>query len=731
MKKRQVFLCAAALTFAIAGVLSSGCGKNENGSKVNADIVNGGFEQGVGDITGWSTTGSAFSRYGVVNSDKVNGVEVGKARNNFFSGYDAGNPQFTGTLTSETFTLGGTGKIGFLLGAGKDGEKCYVEFFEEGKDAAILKVSNTEFSDPYITDQLIRNVADLSAYVGKNIYIRATDNDKGEAEDYAYLNLDDFVVYQTEAEVTAAEKERADKLDSLDAPEFSETETDTTIKNGDFEDGLNNWRLLEGTAFGPAAISDSDLLFWGNRSFNAQGEKFLNGYMAAESATGAIRSTKFTLAGDGIISLLLGGSPQSSIYVAVCDGNTDEELFTVSPAEHFVDPELSENMLRKYIDASDYIGKVLYIKIVDGANAAPFGAVTVDDIRVSMTEEETLALMQQDYVWAQGLGSDGVATATQEYYSLYDYPYDLPVFRFTSYARNRAIKTNPSVDLTAYLDGVSASYGSVPADSFAYSVVKVSDGTTEYTENFESFDLSKPGMYTVTYKASYEQLEEEATFIVEVTDAYHLSNGGFETGNLEGWTYTEGTGNGQISGANAVISDTIWWGERLPYNQGGNYHFDGWKANATESYGYTLKSSTFTLGGSGWISFKMGGNAACVKVYKADGTQVAEYANTAFADVSFPNINEGCRLATMTTFAADLSDYLGEELYIELCDKESASGWAVAFFDDIVTYYETAPDISALSDEVEFYYKPADGVQETEPTKYDIPWVEAINIYTV
>ena len=115
MKKRQVFLCAAALTFAIAGVLSSGCGKNENGSKVNADIVNGGFEQGVGDITGWSTTGSAFSRYGVVNSDKVNGVEVGKAGNNFFSGYDAGNPQFTGTLTSETFTLGGTGKIGFLL----------------------------------------------------------------------------------------------------------------------------------------------------------------------------------------------------------------------------------------------------------------------------------------------------------------------------------------------------------------------------------------------------------------------------------------------------------------------------------------------------------------------------------------------------------------------------------------------------------------------------------------
>lgn len=197
-------------------------------------------------------------------------------------------------------------------------------------------------------------------------------------------------------------------------------------------------------------------------------------------------------------------------------------------------------------------------------------------------------------------------------------------------------------------------------------------------------------------------------------------NGGFETGDLTGWTYEEGEGDGQILGAEAVISDSTWWAEQLPYNQAGKYHFDGWAANTTEANTYTLKSSVFTLGGSGWISFRMGGNAAAVKVYKEDGTQIAYYKNTAFADIGFPNLDEGCRMATMTTFAADLSGYLGEKLYIELCD-ETAEGWAVAFFDEIVTYYAATPDVKEKYDTVQFY---KGGYAEgAEAIEYRIPWV--------
>ena len=88
-------------------------------------------------------------------------------------------------------------------------------------------------------------------------------------------------------------------------------------------------------------------------------------------------------------------------------------------------------MVRKYIRLDDiYMGKKLYIKIVDDAAGSPFGAITVDDVRTSMTEEETLSLMISDYEWAFSLGSDTIAQATQQYYINYEYPYALPVLRF-------------------------------------------------------------------------------------------------------------------------------------------------------------------------------------------------------------------------------------------------------------------------------------------------------------
>lgn len=208
----------------------------------------------------------------------------------------------------------------------------------------------------------------------------------------------------------------------------------------------------------------------------------------------------------------------------------------------------------------------------------------------------------------------------------------------------------------------------------------------------------------------------------------YILNAGFEDGNLNGWTYQKGTENGQIN-ETAVIGDTTFWAERIPYNQSGNFHFDGWKATETESNSYSLKSTNFTLRGSGFISFKMGGNAAGVKIFRADGTQIAEYHNTAFQDVNFPNLDEGCRLATMTTFVADLSEYVGETLYIELHDREISSGWAVAFFDDIITYYKEKPVLDNKFDTVQFYKKVGDAQEET-PRSYNIAWVEAVNVYS-
>ena len=205
-----------------------------------------------------------------------------------------------------------------------------------------------------------------------------------------------------------------------------------------------------------------------------------------------------------------------------------------------------------------------------------------------------------------------------------------------------------------------------------------------------------------------------ATNVAKVKNVY---NGGFENGNLAGWQVVEGNINTEA----AVISAETFWGEQISYNQGGSYHFDGWAATGVEGDGYRLRSTNFTLSGSGWISFKMGGNAAKVRVFLADGTMIANYDNTAFADVSFPVLANGCRLATMTRFFADLSAYLGQEVYVELVDDASAAGWAVAFFDDINCYYEEAPETVG-----------ADIVKESNATGEDveIAWIVATNTVT-
>lgn len=249
-----------------------------------------------------------------------------------------------------------------------------------------------------------------------------------------------------------------------------------------------------------------------------------------------------------------------------------------------------------------------------------------------------------------------------------------------------------------------------------------SDGTKTYTAGVS---------YTVKGDLTFTAVWNKK---VVAPAANSIINGDFETGDLTGWTYNEGTGDGQILGAKAVISAKTFWDDwdnkRIPYNQSGNYHFDGWsaKADSHEEHTYSLRSVDFTLGGSGYISFKMAGKAACVMVYNAeDDMPIAEYKNTAFNNLGDNmNLDAGSRLATFTTFVADLSQHLGKRLYIELNDS-NVSDWAVAFFDDIVTYYETTPSVSGKYDTVYFYRN--GWAEGKEATEYRIPWITANNSF--
>ncbi|QJD82060.1 GH32 C-terminal domain-containing protein [Cohnella herbarum] len=174
-----------------------------------------------------------------------------------------------------------------------------------------------------------------------------------------------------------------------------------------------------------------------------------------------------------------------------------------------------------------------------------------------------------------------------------------------------------------------------------------------------------------------------------------IENPGFETGNLSGWTVVEG----EAFGPDSVSNETTYWNENIPYNQEGQYHLNGWKY--PEDKIGKLRSTAFKLGGTGWITFKIGGgkntDLVHVDVYDADTNElVARYGNTEFADINFPNVDQGLRLANMVQYRADLRAYLGENLYFEIVDN-ATSDWGVAFVDDFKTYHANTPNDGVLA----------------------------------
>ncbi|WP_169731572.1 hypothetical protein [Streptomyces glaucescens] len=154
-----------------------------------------------------------------------------------------------------------------------------------------------------------------------------------------------------------------------------------------------------------------------------------------------------------------------------------------------------------------------------------------------------------------------------------------------------------------------------------------------------------------------------------------LSNPGFESGDLRGWTTTGTAFNGSVT-------DDPGWGWGCCFNQQGSYHLWGFAAGGDAATG-TVTSEPFTLTGTGMVSVLVSGGRNDNDLYAAlttlDGSVLHKATGTD---------DEAYRRVTW-----DAREHLGKQLRITLVDK-ATGGWGHINLDDVRVGTDPAPDPS-------------------------------------
>ena len=737
------------------------------------DVINGDFEEG--NLCGWTPDGLAFSYKNVNDAEYFWETRPYNHNGDYhLDGFTGADEVEVGTLTSSTFELGGTGWITFMLAGGMNQVDTYLAVFDASDASEIVRVSNSEFSDPDQSLNYQEYRLDLSAYIGKDLYLVLVDN--ASSGPFGAISLDNVDTYHETVPTAGVLSRPAVKIDCGDVTLEAPSEYD--IVNGDFESGtICGWTVEvfneEPQAFINEAVVDTEF-FWEIRPYSFDGMYFYNGFSVGENKAGTLVSSTFIVGGSGWISYKLGGGmDQSLAYLAVYDATNDTELVRFSNM-YFNDPHTALELLPYRADLSAYLGQDVYLKFVDEDIDGGFGALTIDSVVTMHTGVPEGYLAQEtatdcsaveaatiydvingdfetgnlcgwtiDYSAGFAFSPDMVTDATTWWAEEIPYNHD-GTYHVQGITNVSEAATGRLVSSTFELGGsgwISFKLGAGADVNTNYIVVRNADtnevvavyGNTEFEDiNFPNVDQGLKLNNYVAYKAdlvaegaslgdnlyievididsdgnwgmmnidsvdtTHDAEPTEGTLATNnlatvAPDDYSVVNGGFETGDLTGWTVT-----GEAFDSLGILRDTYYWNEHISFNKDGQYHFTGWATAGGEAATGTLTSSVFELGGSGMMTFKLGGNGGYISIFASDGTELARFENSEFADINFPFVDQGLVLANMVLYSVDLTQYatIGDDLYIQITDTKE-SDWGLMVFDSFITNYSDAADVPA------------------------------------
>ena len=623
-------------------------------------IANGGFENGLDGWTLTNTTGSE-APFGGIDNKTTYWVQSFPVFNvgNYFSAYaDGASEASQGTLASPYFIVNSEYATYMLGGAGN--ERVYITV--ENKNGEVLALyRNTKFAD------LPEGVTDFDAQrelIGKTVFLANLVTYKVSLDDFAgqevrfvihdhasegwgVVFFDELVTYYQDADAVPADAVLAENL----------------LAN---KDVLNAEIALEILEQGDYTLESYEAYV-----FVLAQAKIIAGDTAASQQVVDYAASELTKARQNLVIREIKEVENANKSFIMTSGDSREIVLS-----DYVD----ENGLSKITYSINANDSVIISEIKDGKFTLTAGEVakaTNATVAIEVYYDSTLKMTVNVSVQITNDATPiVVAPEVLREYDLYAL----------------ANKESITLDLSENI------YNSDNLELF-YSV-KYADRVEELDGSLYTFTL---GSYTdkvtnevitvtVTYTANGSQstLTYDYKLAIKDTTAYRLVNGGFENG-LDAWDKVGNIGD--------VSSDSSYWveewendGKGYLFGMDGEYMFSAYAEGAYESAVGTLTSSKFTVGGSGFVTFKLGaakdGNYVYVDVIDADTKEIlARYYNGLWAETT-DGLKSGC---TLIAYKADLSKFSGREVYFRISDNAD-SGYGLFFVDSFVTYYESEPE---------------------------------------